>query len=133
MKLVSVYRHKDAIKILYDLLKERPPEACISHKKTPSFAKHKKFVRSAPYKYWYLILDYGTPIGAIYLSYNNEIGAHLIRGYEKHTREALETVIDKHPRAFLANVSMNDVPRKKLLRRMGFKPIQITYKREPLY
>ena len=129
MKLVSVYKYKGAVKILYELLKTRPPEACISHKKMPSYEKHKKFVRSAPYKYWYIITsDMGSVMGAIYLSRNNEIGAWTyIQGYEE---QAIKLLMNKHPqKRFLANVSINHASRMRLFEGLGFKLLQRTYEK----
>ena len=40
---------------LYDLLKNKDPNANISHKKMPSYDEHVKFVMSKPYTNWYII------------------------------------------------------------------------------
>ena len=59
---------------LYDLLKERNPQANISHKKMPSYAQHIKFVNSRPYTKWYIIEKGNEMVGSVYLSKQNEIG-----------------------------------------------------------
>ena len=40
---------------LYDLLKNKDPNANISHKKMPSYDEHVEFVMSKPYTNWYII------------------------------------------------------------------------------
>ena len=58
---------------LYKLLSERIPKENISHKKMPSFLQHKKFIKSKPYSYWYIIFLEKNKIGTIYLTNINEI------------------------------------------------------------
>ena len=64
------------IDALYDLLKKR--EHNISHQSLPTFEEHEIFVKSFPYKKWYLVTSQDGYIGSCYLDYNNSIGLNLI-------------------------------------------------------
>lgn len=66
--------NKSDYKFLYELLKKRDPLANISHKKMPTYKEHIKFVKSRPYKVWYVIHFGKRKVGSIYLSKQNEIG-----------------------------------------------------------
>ena len=61
-------------RFLYNLLKERNPNANISHKQVPTYSEHVKFIKSKPYTKWNVI-EYGKQkIGSIYLSKNLKYG-----------------------------------------------------------
>lgn len=85
--LISVYdtatpeRHMYE-RFLYDLLKDRKPWENISHTKMPTYDEHVNFVRSKPYKKWYII-DYRGPVGSIYLTKDNEVGIFI----ERHNQQ----------------------------------------------
>src|SRR3989304_6456309 len=60
-----------AVEVLYELLRERPPEANISHHQVPTFSQHELYVRSKPYRSWFLVLnDYQQRVGAVSLTRN---------------------------------------------------------------
>jgi len=77
-------------RLLYKLLEERKPWQNISHKKMPTFSEHIGFIRSKPYKAWYLIqreMSYEF-IGSVYITTQNEIvlflfDKHQYKGYGK--------------------------------------------------
>lgn len=112
LALISVYdtatpeRHMYE-SFLYDLLKERKPWESISHKKVPHYDEHVKFVRSKPYRKWYII-DYKGPVGAIYLTNKNEIGIFIERHNQKRGfgAKALAMLIEDNPDVeyFYANI-----------------------------
>jgi RimJ/RimL family protein N-acetyltransferase len=134
MKLVDAYEHPIAVKILWELLEERTPEASISHKKMPTFERHEDFVLSRPYPYWYLIMADDVFVGAIYLTRDDEIGASIFercrrRGY---ARAAIELLIKTHPRErYLANINPNNEPSIRLFGALGFTHLQNTYELRP--
>ena len=135
MKLISVYQTKDAEKVLYRLLKEREKKSNISHRLMPSYSKHCQFVRSKPYKVWYLLcLAAEIYVGGIYLSKNSEIGLFIFKEYQKKGfgREALHLLMRRHKgvRRFLANVSPGNTPSISFFKHNGFKHIQNTYEFE---
>jgi len=94
-------------RFLYNLLKDRKPWENISHKKMPTYDEHVSFVRSKPYKKWYII-DYKGPVGAIYLTKLNEIGIFIERYNQKRGfgSKALNMLIEDTPDVeyFLANI-----------------------------
>lgn len=98
--LMSVYEpnmYNSHELFLYELLKERKPYMNISHKELPTWEKHQEFVKSKPYKNWYMICPFGKtpPIGSIYVSNKGEVGLFIS---EKHQglgygADALEDVM----------------------------------------
>ena len=139
--LRSVYgpeNHAD-IELLYRLLLERPQEANISHRAPPPYYQHVEFVRSRPYQHWYIIEANGEAVGAISATKNNEIGiailkAHQGKGYAAAAitqflldHRPLPAIPSQRSGRWLANVAPDNAPSHALFKRLGFKPIQITY------
>jgi N-acetylneuraminate synthase len=63
---------------LYKLLAER--KFNISHNKMPSIDEHKEFVRSHPYRAWWLIHDSinsSNVLGSVYVSFDNSLGLNI--------------------------------------------------------
>lgn len=134
MKLVSVYRRKDAGLFLYRLLAERPAYANISHHQMPTLRKHLMFVRSRPYKAWYLIEQRRQFIGAVYLSRHDEIGVSILPEYRHHgfAQRSIAALIKHHRRPrYLANIAPYNTPSHLLFSAIGFTPIQHTYELIP--
>lgn len=120
-------------RFLFNLLKERDPQANISHKKMPTYLEHVKFVESKPYSKWYVIECGRKKIGSIYLSKTNEIGIFLKKDFhrKKLGKIALELLIKKNPRPrYLANVNPKNNVSSKFFKNNGFKLIQHTYELE---
>ena len=118
------------LRFLFNLLKERDPNANISHRKMPTFEEHKQFVKSKPYSYWYVIELSRKKIGTIYLSKNNEIGIFVKKEYQNKgiASEALKLLISKHPKKrFLANINPKNKFSAKFFKNNNFKLIQHTY------
>lgn len=142
IKLTSVYGDKDAAKFLYTLLQEREGEndINISHSKCPSWAEHVAFIRSKPYRYWYLIDDRVVNLGYISATFQNEIGIVLSRDARGQGigTEAVRQFIDTHEplRAvpavrsghWLANINPNNTASIKLFTRLGARLVQHTYR-----
>ncbi len=137
LRLTDVYKKAGAVETLYRLLGERESHVNISHRRMPSLAEHRRFVKSRPYRAWYLIQDGSGPAGdargAIYLSKAGEIGVfifkvHRGRGYGE---AAIRLLMSRHastPR-FLANISPANPDSIRLFERLGFTHIQNTYER----
>ena len=45
----------------------------------PSKENHKKFVKEAPYKHWYLIYENEELCGSFYIKRDNSVGLNLVR------------------------------------------------------
>jgi RimJ/RimL family protein N-acetyltransferase len=126
VKLIPVAEHRDAPKLLYRLLEERTPDANISHKEMPSWLRHLAFIGSDPYDSWYVIaVDYDdVPAGAIYLTWNSEIGIGVLgefqgRGYGP---AAIERLMALHPRScFFANINPRNRRSIIMFSRLGFE------------
>jgi RimJ/RimL family protein N-acetyltransferase len=128
--LVNVYRVKAAPRILYDLLAERPAYANISHRKMPTVRQHGAFIRSRPYRCWYLIRHEAAYVGSIYLSRSDEIGVFIFARYrgQRLGPRAIELLMRKHPRRrYLANIAPGNKGSIRMFGRLGFRLIQHTY------
>ena len=126
LKIVS----NSDIEFLYQLLSERDIKENISHRKMPTFEKHKKFVLSKPYTKWYIIFFKKIKIGSIYLSESNEIGIFLNKNIQNQGigKTALDLLMKKNPRKrFLANVNPKNTISSKFFKNNNSKLIQHTY------
>ncbi len=121
------------IRFLFNLLKERDPQTNISHKKMPTYLQHEKFVKSKPYKKWYIIKSQSNKVGSIYLSEQDEIGIFLKKDVQGKNigNQALEILMKKSPKQrYLANVNPNNSKSISFFEKNGFKLIQYTYELE---
>jgi RimJ/RimL family protein N-acetyltransferase len=132
MKLVSVYNAPFAVETLYQLLRARPQEDSISHRKMPTFEDHVRFVKSHPYRIWKLLEVDEIYVGSIYLTDQFEIGIHLFsqfkdKGYEA---QAIAKMIQKYEleKVFM-NVSPTNTEYADILKGLGFRLIQHTYEK----
>ena len=115
---------------LYDLLKNKDPNANISHKKMPSYDEHVKFVMSKPYTNWYIIEYDKKNVGTIYLSKQDEIGISINNDYEydQIVKSALELLMKLNQRKrYLANTSSKDVRSQEFLLKNGFTSLEYVY------
>lgn len=120
----------DQVQFLYELLKERPPEANISHRALPTFDEHHAFVRSFPYANWYIIEVDGAMAGSVYATTRQEIGIHIYTPFrrKKLASEAVLWLI--HAQDLdrpLANVAPGNLKSHALFTKLGGKVIQHTY------
>lgn len=139
MILAPVASVPNAVHVLYELLKERPPEAAISHKRMPTFEEHAAFVRSKPYLAWYLIglpdhphlagYQEHTIVGSIYLTPAREVGIFIFRAYHGmgYGKEAIRLLREAHPGRILANVAPGNAASHKFFQGLGAVKIQETY------
>ena len=118
------------LNFLYDLLEHRQENSNISHKKMPTFLQHKKFVKSKPYVYWYIVLKNNEKIGSVYITMINEIGLHLKQNVNnlKLEKKILNVLMLKHPKTrFLININPKNEKRINFLKKNGFNLIQYTF------
>ena len=128
IKLKQVTKN-DAL-FLYDLLKNKDPNANISHKKMPSYDEHVEFVMSKPYTNWYIIEYDKKNVGTIYLSKQDEIGISINKDYEydQIVKSALELLMKLNQRKrYLANTSSKDVRSQEFLLKNGFTGLEYVY------
>lgn len=141
ISLVNVLEHSGtSVPLLYQLLLERPLEACISHRGMPTMENHKNFVQHHPYTVWYMILtedlqkangQLTNVVGAIYLTKQDEIGICILKEFQGkgYATEAIQALMKKHPRReYLANVAPMNKPSHELFQGMGFELVQLTYR-----
>ena len=128
VKLKQVTKN-DAL-FLYDLLKNKDPNANISHKKMPSYDEHVEFVISKPYTNWYIIEYDKKNVGSIYLSKQDEIGISINTDYEydQIVKSALKLLMKLNQRKrYLANVGPKDVKSQEFLLKNGFTSLEYVY------
>lgn len=131
MKLVSIYSVADAATYLYALLSEREPEQNISHRGMPTVEQHLTFVRSRPYREWFLICVRGHMVGATYLSRQGEIGIFIFKAHRGHGygKKAVHAMLKRHPgERILANVNPANAASIALFTSLGAVHIQNTYR-----
>ena len=117
-------------RFLYKLLKERNPKENISHKEMPSYKEHIKFLKSKPYKKWYIIEKNRKKIGSIYFSKQNEIGVHFLSkmSNESILQTAIQEVIKKNPgEKYFINLSPRNNDQISFLKKSGFSLAQHTF------
>lgn len=132
MKLVDVYTQPGALEILYELLKQRPTEANISHRTFPTFEQHRQFVTRRPYDAWYLVVDddrAGAYIGSVYLTNAREVGVFIFKSWQRlgYACRVISALREKHPGRLLANVAPENEPSHALFLKLGGRVIQHTY------
>ena len=134
--LINVYDYGGSAQVLYDLLKERDgrDDINISHARMPTFDEHQEFVRSKPYRAWYLIpapvqaLGY-TFAGSVYLTRQREVGIFLFKKYQGNGigKAAIEELRRRWPGPMKANVNPANTHSARFFTGLGFKIKQITY------
>tara|TARA_B100000768_G_scaffold177471_1_gene191711 strand:- start:777 stop:1202 length:426 start_codon:yes stop_codon:yes gene_type:complete len=121
---------------LFKLLNQR--KHFISHKKKPSFAEHQEFVRSNPYRVWYILERNSKPIGTIYISKENTIGINFsvstdykfieeVLNYVKANYSPLPAIKSIRGGAFSINVSPKNKTLITALEILKSKVVQISY------
>lgn len=140
------------ILFLYELLRERPQEANISHRALPAFNDHVAFVRSRPYQHWYIVeaeakhyasgqapKEESVRVGAVLATRQNEIGIAIKREHQRcgfAAQAITQFMLDHRPLPavpsqrvgeWLANIAPGNAPSHALFDRLGFKQVQTTY------
>jgi len=142
----SVYKDRHNYEILYDLMRARlsdGPDSNISHRSMPSYREHVDFVRSRPYRIWYVIRADGAPAGAIYASKLNEIGIAIFPDYRRAgvASWAIRRLIGRHTPLpakpglrsgrWLANINPSNEASIALFSNLGFSLKAQTYEHAP--
>ena len=110
----------------------------ISHQKLPSFEEHEEFVKSHPYRQWWLVLENSKLIGSVYLTEDNAIGINLIEEDQRiyfgilekiiHENKPLPPIPSVRPKFFYVNVAPENLILKETLAKLGAKHTQCSYR-----
>jgi RimJ/RimL family protein N-acetyltransferase len=137
IRLVDVYANAPdniaAVLFLYELLGERDHVANISHREMPSFKQHSEFVDSRPYRAWYMIFADDQPVGATYLTEQNEIGVFILKAHQGNCygKQAIYLLMKMHPqKRFLANIAPGNARSLAMFEKLGFELVQLTLAKE---
>lgn len=128
---------EEDLRLLWDLLEERPSWANISHPgEMPNWDAHVNHVKTA-HKHWWIIEDqregqtpFSDPLGSIYLSKQNEIGVAVLasRRHKGYATWAILKVIEMFPMTRLwANTAPGNEVSQKMFLGLGFKELQRTF------
>lgn len=130
MILQDIYEIESAaLRVLYELLKERTPEQSISHEKMPTWEEHVAYIAKRPVEHWYLIGTELEWVGSIYLSRRREIGISVLREqqHKGYGTWAVRELMSLYPGKFYANVAPENFDSQDFFNKLGFKVIQETY------
>lgn len=148
VRFQDIRSHQEGLDISWQLLKERPECANITHKAMPTREEHMAFVAAHPYRQWYVIESdvvrdprpHRVPVGTIYASHQNEIGIAILREHQRHgwASRAIQELIEFLPPLpgipgarsgwWLANVSPYNQPSLDLFwRKLGCHKLQVTF------
>lgn len=145
IRLVDVAAAAEAEEVLWQLLRERPPEANISHRHLPTREEHARFVASHPYRSWYLIQAGAPPtfVGGCYLTRHNEIGIAILQAYQRRgfaraavlellrTHDPLPAIAGERRGRFVANVAPGNAASQRFFASLGATVVQHTYEIRP--
>ena len=141
--LESVYKDKPialgVVEFLFELLMERPAKANISHVQPPSYEQHERFVRSRPYRDWFLIVNEESYfVGSVYLTNQNEIGiaVHTQFQHRGYAIQALHMarkipplpgIPGRRSSSYVAHVAANNEESHALFTKAGGRLLSMTY------
>jgi RimJ/RimL family protein N-acetyltransferase len=134
MELHDLYQLPELWTIPYQLLQEREPSQNISHKTMPTWDEHQAFIKSHPYKAWYVFrTPMGEPAGCVYLTRNREIGIFVLKKHQGQglATQAITEIMRLHPGRILANINPANETSIRLFAKFGFRHIQNTYALDP--
>lgn len=135
-RLVSSWsdRQQEAKDFLWDLLTEREPHECISHKEMPSREDHDAFVEAwfFKYRFYYLIEHDGEWVGALNVTNRGELGIQLLKRFQGMGlgSRALEMFMARHSFPVVANINPANHRSQAFFAKHGFKPLKVVYERE---
>lgn len=130
IRLISVYRTREAESILYDLLAERTPEQSISHQVMPTRQEHHAFLTRMPYPVWCLIFnEQSEAVGSVYITKRREVGIFIFKAHQRkgYGCAAFKEIRSRNSGQLLANVAPFNVKSLRFFEKMGGKLIQLTY------
>ena len=104
----------------------------------PTYENHIKFIKSNPYRYWYLIYLNSTEIGTFYIQNNNSIGINIeqpkeiiikkIITYVQKKIKPKKSIPSKVPEYYFINVPEKNKKLKKILEKLGCISIQKSFR-----
>ena len=126
---VYVYNTIENYSILYQLLCEREPYVNISHSRMPTWSQHVKYLESKPHKSWIVAYDEDLPVGAMYVTKDNEIGTFVLREYMRkgYATQMTDYIKSITTGTLYANVAPLNYDSQKYCEKMGFKLKQLVY------
>jgi Acetyltransferases, including N-acetylases of ribosomal proteins len=133
MKIQFKQVEKGDAEFLLELLTEREGHVNISHKSTPSWEEHVKFIESKPYAHWDLIFCDNEKIGNIYLTDRDEIGIFILKKFQSkgYGSMALNEFLKKTgKKRFLANINPTNYKSIQFFGKNGFSHIISTYQKK---
>ena len=135
IKLEEIKFTKEHFQITYELLKQR--KHFISHRSMPSYEEHCNFIRSKPYRYWYLVKIDNQFIGTLYLSIFNTIGININEPHIAIVGDLIKKIVETHEplkeikstinSKFTINVPITNEKIINELEKIGLSRIQISY------
>lgn len=136
IKLEEIVPKKAQILCLFALLEERVHR--ISHRSMPSFEEHEKFVKTHPYRSWFIVFLNDEAIGSVYVQYDNSIGFNcssvisakeilVVLNEVRQRISPLEKILSLRPDHYFINVASSDKEFQKKLMTLGFTETQRTF------
>ena len=123
--------------VLFKMYTSKKKSFRISSKKNLPLAKHKKFVKSHPYRYWFLIFNKNFYIGNFYITFDNIIGLNLYDNYTTEYNKIISSILKKFKPlkeipsvrrgVFMINISSQNRVFEKILKKTKWKVLQKTY------
>lgn len=109
----------------------------ISNITKPSLVEHSEFVKSNPYREWFMVIKKTKKIGTLYLTFENSIGVNLISNNTNDYKESILIILKKYKpinpkksvsnKFFHVNINPSNKILEKALIELGSKFIQKTY------
>jgi RimJ/RimL family protein N-acetyltransferase len=119
---------------LYELLQQR--EHNVSHCKVPTFSDHSRFVKSKPYRGWFLVYNASHCIGSVYIKNDNSIALNLKQSNVDFVAQCINHItlnfaLNKPVSSyvtdyFTVNVAINNKMLVESLAKVGWLPVQKT-------
>lgn len=127
-RLLDSHISTNDIGYLYLHLSQRTQDESISHKEMPTYDDHYMFVKSMPYKFWYMIEKSAKVIGNFYMTHKKEFGIFIIPEYRNQGigKLIVEDFLGHAP--LFANINPKNTKSIKLFESLGFEHIQNTYR-----
>jgi hypothetical protein len=135
LQFEKVIPKENQIDILYEQLINRANN--ISHKSV-SHSEHVQFVKSHPYREWFLITKNGNHIGNFYIQNDNSVGVNLflddistairdVINFVEETFTPLPSIPSVRFGGFFINVPWGNKAMIRVLNDIGYKASQISF------
>ena len=124
------------VDVLFSLLEQRVN--FISHVTMPSFAQHKNFVLSEPYKTWVLVRMNCDYVGTLYIKDDNTVGLNLLSYSLDIVCACINYIFENFvpniaepsfvPDDFVVNIASSNTAFQQQLKMLGYEEIQTTFR-----